>query len=347
MYIKRISFVLIILSFIGGAVFSYFIYARIFCDNTEIETDTQEVFIPTGASFSEVLKIVSPYIKDKESFRWLAEKKGYINNVKPGRYLIDKGSNNNDIIRTLRRGNTPIKVRFNNQERLENLAGRVSSIIEADSISLLEAFKDPEFLKQNEFTSDNALAMYIPNSYEFYWNTDAKGFRDRMLREYQIFWNKKRKAKAKSIDLTPAEVVTLASIVHKESVKVKERPRIAGVYMNRLENNWKLDADPTVIYTIKKVANDWDLKIRRVLHKDLKIEHPYNTYRNKGLPPGPIVTPDVSAINAVLNHENHDYFYFVADVENYGFHKFAKSLRQHNNLSRSYHKWANKKRIKR
>ena len=347
MYIKRISFVLTILSFIGGAVFSYFIYARIFCDNTEIETDTQEVFIPTGSSFSEVLKIVSPYIKDKKSFRWLAEKKGYINNVKPGRYLIDKGSNNNDIIGTLRRGNTPIKVRFNNQERLENLAGRISQIIEADSTGLITAFRDPAFLEQHGYTQENALAMYIPNSYEFYWNTDAKGFRDRMQREYRIFWNKKRKAKAEKIGLKPEEVVTLASIVHKESVKVKERPRIAGVYMNRLENNWKLDADPTVIYTIKKIANDWNLKIRRVLHKDLKIEHPYNTYRNKGLPPGPIVTPDISAIDAVLNHEEHDYFYFVADVENYGFHKFASSLRQHNNLSKSYHRWANKKRIKR
>jgi len=284
-------------------------------------------------------------VKDIESFDWLAKKKAYYSYIKPGHYLIKKGSSNNDIITTLRSKNTPVKISFNNQERIENLAGRISQQIDVDSLELITAFRDKDFLQKNNFSAETALSMYIPNSYELFWNTSAEGFRNRMLKEHNHFWSTARKAKAKKIGLSPTEVYTLASIVHKETVKSDERPRVAGVYMNRLIKGIKLDADPTVIYALKKSTNDWDRVIKRVLFKDLKLKHPYNTYQNRDLPPGPIAMPDISAINAVLNYEKHDYYYFVADIQKVGYHKFASTLTQHNRNSKNYHNWVNKKGI--
>lgn len=345
MYIKKILLFIVLLSLIGGGIFSYSVYTKVFNPNTAFAEETQVVYIPKDATFKDVVNIMKPHIADVESFAWLATKKGYAERVKAGRFVIKKGLNNNELISVLRIQNGAIKVSFNNQERLENLAGRIAQQIEPDSLSLLKAFTDVSFLKENNFNLDTGLAMYIPNSYQVYWNTSAEAFRDKMLGEYKRFWNDKRLAQAKKIDLTPIEVTTLAAIVHKETVKAQERPRVAGVYMNRVIKGMKLDADPTVIYAIKRHSNDWDRVIKRVLLKDLKLNHPYNTYQNKGIPPGPIAMPDISAIDAVLNYEKHSYFYFVADVENFGFHKFASTLAQHNRNSASYHKWVNKKGI--
>ena len=341
MYIKKILLIIVILSLIIGGFFSYNIYNKVFNSNTAFEEDTITVYIPTGATFKDAVNIMKPLVNDVESFAWLATKKGYAERVKAGRFIIPRGKNNNELISILRSQNKAIKLSFNNQERLENLAGRIGEQIEPDSISLLKAFKDEDFLKENNFNLNTALAMYVPNSYQVYWNTSAEAFRDKMLVEYNKFWNEERLAKAKKINLTPKQVNTMASIVHKETVKTQERPRVAGVYMNRYKIGMKLDADPTVIYAMKKSTNDWNRVIKRVLLKDLKLQHPYNTYQNTGIPPGPIAMPDISAIDAVLNYENHKYFYFVADVKNFGFHKFAGTLREHNRNSASYHKWVN------
>lgn len=254
--------------------------------------------------------------------------------------------NNNDIINSLRIS-LPVKLAFNNQERLEDFAGRIGSQIEADSTSLMKAFTDKAFLDENGFTEENVLSMFIPNSYEFFWNTSAEKFRDRMAKEYRAFWNDERKAKAEAQNLTPLEVSTLASIVHKETVKTDERPRVAGVYLNRLKSGIKLEADPTVIYAVKKEANDFNRVIKRVLYKDLETVSPYNTYRNFGLPPGPIAMPDVSAIDAVLNPEKHNYIYFCASVTNFGYHEFAVTPAQHEVNRQKYVAWVNKQGIKR
>jgi len=251
------------------------------------------------------------------------------------------------MINTLRSQNQPVSLVFNNQERLEDLAGRIATQIEADSLSLIETMQDSTFLAENNFKPETALAMYIPNQYQLYWNTSAETFRNRMLKEYQRFWNEDRMAKAKEIDLTPNEVYTLAAIVQKETAKVDERRRVAGVYMNRYNRGIKLDADPTVIYAVKKKNNDFDTVIKRVLYKDLETDSPYNTYKYAGLPPGPIAMPDISAIDAVLNYEDHDYYYFVANPEKPGYHKFAKTLRQHNNNRQAYVRWINKMGINR
>ena len=328
-------------------IFSYFIYNSIFTPNTNFTSATQEVFVETDAEYRDVIQQLRPLVKDIESFDAIARKKGYANHLKPGRFILKKGMNNNEIVNTLRSQNQPIALVFNNQERIEDLAGRIATQIEADSISLIETMQDSTFLAEHNFKQETALAMYIPNQYQLYWNTSAETFRDRMLKEYQNFWNEDRMAKAKKIDLTPNEVYTLAAVVQKETAKVDERKRVAGVYMNRYKRGIKLDADPTVIYAVKKKNNDFDTVIKRVLYKDLETESPYNTYKYAGLPPGPIAMPDISAIDAVLNYEDHDYYYFVANPENPGYHKFAKTLRQHNNNRQAYVRWINKMGINR
>jgi UPF0755 protein len=282
-----------------------------------------------------------------ESFGEVAERKGYISNIKAGKYAIKKEMNNNEIVNSLRSGNIPVKLAFNNQETLADLAGRIALQIEPDSLTLLNTMREEQFLEKNDFNEDTQLAMYVPNSYEFFWNTSAEAFRDRMLKEYNRFWNEERLAKAKALNLTPPKVVALASIVHKETAKVEERPRVAGLYLNRIRSGMLLQADPTVIYAIKEHTGNFDTIIKRVLYKDLELDSPYNTYKYAGVPPGPITMPDISAIEAVLNAEKHEYYYMVADVQNFGYHKFAETAAQHNRNKVQYIRWINEQKIRR
>ncbi|MFX0556807.1 endolytic transglycosylase MltG [Maribacter sp. CXY002] len=347
MYIKRILLTIVLVGLLVGGIFAYMVYGTFFTPNTSFANEKAFVFIPTEATFDQVKESLEPLLEDMDSFTAAAERKGYTANIKGGKYAIKKGMTNNDIINTLRVNNISVKVSFNNQETLEDLAGRISQQIEADSASLLASFKDVDFLKDNGFALENGIAPYIPNSYEFFWNTSAEEFRKRMLKEYEKFWTVERQEKAKKLNLTPKEVVALASIVHKETAKVDERPRVAGVYLNRLRKGMLLQADPTVIYAIKRKTGDFDTIIKRVLFKDLELDSPYNTYKYGGLPPGPIAMPDISAIDAVLNPEKHNYYYFVANVENFGYHMFAENLVQHNRNKAQYIRWINSKNINR
>jgi len=341
MYIKKILLAVALLGLVGAGIFAYNIYTTLFSPNTTFNNEEAHIFIKTDATYGDVRQELKPLLKDLESFDAVATRKGYANNISAGHYIIKKGSNNNEIVNAIRSGNIPIKISFNNQERVENLAGRIAEQLEADSLSLVKALRDSVFLKQQGLEERTALSLYIPNTYEFYWNTDAEGFRNKMVQEYDRFWNAQKLSAAKSVGLTPTQVYTLASIVQKETVKADERPRVAGVYLNRYNNNWKLDADPTVIYAVKKSTNNFDQIIKRVLYKDLETESPYNTYKYQGLPPGPITMPDISAINAVLHPEKHDFYYFVADVSKPGYHLFAKTLRQHNSNRQQYIRWIN------
>ena len=187
--------------------------------------------------------------------------------------------------------------------------------------------------------------MYLPNTYEFYWDTSAAAFCIRMWSEYKHFWNDTRLEKAQALGLTPEQVIALAAIVQKESVQKEERPKVAGVYLNRLKRGMKLQADPTVIYALKQNTQNFDTLIKRVLYKDLTIRSPYNTYRNKGIPPGPITMPDLDAIMAVLNPEEHRFLYFVADPSRPGYHAFASSLTAHNRNKQKYVQWVNAQKI--
>ena len=347
MYIKKILLFIVLIGLIVGGLFAYMVYGAIFNPNTAFNNEEATVFIRSTDTFNDVQESLTPLLVDMETFTQIADQKGYASNIKAGKYVIRKGMNNNDIVNALRSKNIPVKVAFNNQERLEDLAGRISAQIEPDSLSLLRAFQDDDFLRDNGFNSDTKLAMYIPNSYEFFWNTSAIKFRDRMLKEYRIFWNEDRLAKAKALNLDPIEVISLASIVHKETAKVDERPRVAGLYLNRIRKGMLLQADPTVIYAMKKDQNNFDLVIKRVLYKDLELDSPYNTYKYRGVPPGPITMPDITAIDAVLNAEKHEYIYMVANVENFGYHKFARTAAQHNQNKVQYVRWINSQNINR
>ncbi|EAR01546.1 endolytic transglycosylase MltG [Maribacter sp. HTCC2170] len=347
MYIKKILLLIVLVGLIIGGVFAYNVYDAIFAPNTKFNNPEAHVYIKSDASIADVSKMLEPLLNNTQSFMKVAERKGYVSNIKGGKYVITKGMNNNDIVNSLRSNNIPVKVSFNNQETLASLAGRISAQIEPDSLTLLSLFNEDDFFKSNGFNDDTKIAMFLPNSYEFFWNTSAEKFRERMLKEYNRFWNDERKSKAKAQGLTPNEVVALSSIVHKETAKIDERPRVAGLYLNRLKKGMKLQADPTVIFALKKHSGNFDLVIKRVLYKDLELDSPYNTYKYRGVPPGPITMPDISAINAVLNPEKHDYIYMVANVENFGYHKFAKSGAQHNRNKAQYIRWINSQNINR
>jgi UPF0755 protein len=328
---------------VGAGLFlvaSVIVYVKFFTSNTKFSKTELYVEIPTGSKYEDVQKIVAPFIENLDGFDLMASLRSYDKNVKPGRFLFKKGMGNFALIASLRR-NVPVKIAFNNQERLENVAQRIGVEIEPDSLQLIAAFRDSVFLKKNGLTKENVLSIFIPNSYEFYWNTSANKFRDKMLEEYKKFWNKDRMAKAEKLGMTPEQVVTLASIVHKETVKSDERPRVAGAYLNRLKQGMPLQGDPTVIYALKLRDNDFNQVIKRVLYGDLTINSPYNTYVNLGLPPGPIAQPDISAIDAVLNPEKHDYIYFCASVERFGYHEFAATYAQHQVNARKYADWLN------
>lgn len=346
MNLKKIVLIALVVIVAAASVYGYMIYRDIFSANTKFEEAETYVYVPTDATFSDVQKLVSPYVENMDRFTMVAKKKSYDSNVKAGKFLLKKGMNSNDIINSLRQS-LPVKLAFNNQETLEDFVGRVGSQIEADSLSLLNAVKDKKFLEENGFTEENVLSMFIPNSYEFFWNTSAEKFRDRMAKEYRNFWTPERIQKAEAQNLTPLQASTLASIVHKETVKKDERPRVAGVYLNRLKSGMKLEADPTVIYAVKKNSGDFQQVIKRVLYKDLETDSPYNTYKYAGLPPGPIAMPDITAIDAVLNPEQHNYIYFCASVTNFGYHEFAVTPAQHEANRQKYVAWINKQGVKR
>ncbi len=337
MYIKKILLAIVIIGLIVAGYFAYFVYGAMFEPNTAFEADTAFVNVSRGSSYEDVREQLKPLLNDMETFDALAKHKKYTNKIKSGRFIIKRGMNNNDIINSIRVNNVPVKVTFNNQETIEKLAGRIATQIDADSLSLLEAMKDKAFLEDNGFKPETALGMYLPNSYELFWNSTGEQFRDRMLKEYKSFWNTSRKEKAKTLRLSESEVIALASIVYEESKQPSEQPRIAGVYLNRIRIGMPLQADPTIRFAAYRLPKYENTIIKRVLNVHKEIESPYNTYMNRGLPPGLIAMPDISAIDAVLNNEKHQYLYFVADAKRLGYHKFAKTLVQHNANARAYH----------
>lgn len=342
---KILSYGSVLLLFILLAV-GLKIYIDIFTDNTKFSQDEVYVYVPTDATYAQVKEIMSPFVENMEDFKTVAEKRSYDENIIAGKFLLKKGMNSFNLVSAIRR-NVPVSLAFNNQERLENLCVRLSSQIEPETTKLLETFKDSVFLKENGFTKENVFSMFLPNTYEVYWNISAVKFRTKMLKEYNRFWTKERIQKATALNLTPVQVITIASIVHKETAKKSERKTVAGVYLNRLTQGMPLQADPTIIYALKLKTNDFDQIIKRVLYGDLFITSPYNTYQNIGLPPGPIAMPDVDAIDAVLNAEKHNYIYFCASVEKFGYHVFAATYEQHQVNAKKYADWLNTKGTKR
>ena len=279
-------------------------------------------------------------IINKKSFEWVAKRLDYPEYIKSGHYIIKNGMNNNRLLNLLRSGSqTPIDFTFNNIRTIEQFAGKVDDELELDSISLLNVLSENPDLKEMGFDKEKYAALFIPNTYELYWNINADDFVEKMIDEYKKFWNESRMQKAENLKLTPIEVSILASIVDKETTKTSEMPRIAGVYLNRINKKWLLQADPTLVFALG------DFEIKRVLDSHKKIESPYNTYKYRGLPPGPICIPSIASIDAVLNAEKHKYFYFCAKDDLSGYHVFARNINEHNANAEKYRRALNKKKI--
>ena len=341
LFLRIISIGAAIIIISGG-----YIINKAFTGNTKFEEEVVYVYVPTDSKYEDVKKILAPYVENQSKIDWVASKREYDSNVKAGKFLLKKGMSSFSIVRALRL-NIPVKLAFNNQEKAQDLFVRIASQIEPDTTKLNEIFTNDTFLQENGLNKDNVMSFFIPNSYEFYWNISPEELSEKLTKEYKRFWNDGRLAKAKALNLSPAQVYTLASIVHKETAKSDERPKVAGVYLNRLNKNMPLQADPTVIFALKQKSNDWNLVVKRVMHNDLIVNSPYNTYKNAGLPPGPIFMPDVSAIDAVLNPEKHNYLYFCASVERFGYHEFATDYSAHLKVAAKYAEWVKKQNYKR
>lgn len=297
------------------------------------DTDHAWLYIPTGAQFDQIKDSLysHQYISRKKLFENYVELGEYHLRFKPGRYRLENRMSAQDLVDMLIRGlQTPVKVTFHTIRKPEELAGKVAEQIEADSLSLLKLFSDKDFLSQYNADGSTLFTLTIPNTYEMWWNSSAQDFMARMAAESGKFWEGERKKKADSIGLTIPEVVTLASIIEKETAKNDEKPLIAGVYINRLRKKWPLQADPTLIYAMD------DFTIKRVLNRHKEIKSPYNTYKFTGLPPGPICLPSISSIDAVLQHKDHPYMYFCAKDDFSGYHVFSTTLKEHNRNARRY-----------
>ena len=333
--IKRLILVGLLAALVMGAIIGYPLYKTYFLPNVPSSLEKQEVLLSTGWNFDQVLQHLHQegFVQDSATFRSAAKRMNYIkDNMRSGRFLIQPGWTNVDLIRHLRGGKqAPVDVVLTTERMIENVAAKAARFIEPDSVTLLTAFRKPENLEKFGFTEETLMAMFIPNTYEFFWNTTPEKFLERMHKEYQKFWETNdRMAKAEAQDLTPAEVYTLASIVEKETLQNAEKRRMAGVYLNRLEVNMKLQADPTSVFATK------DFTTKQVTDYHTNFDSPYNTYRYAGLPPGPIAMASISSIDAVLNREDHKYYYFCAKGDGSGFHNFAKNLTAHNQNARIY-----------
>lgn len=343
--IKKIIISLLLIGGIYGGYSIYQMYQRVYQPNVTLKNTTDKYFyIYSDYTFDDVVNDLyeKGYIINRASFSWVAQKKAnFKNNIHPGRYLLKEGMSNNELIDLLRSGiQDLVEVTFNNVRTINQLSGKITKNLECDSIEFYNLVTDKYFTTKYGFNSITILTLFLPNTYEFCWNTTAEELVERMATEYKKFWTAERKEKARKLNLSQSEVAILASIVQAEqSAHSDERPRVAGLYINRLRKGMLLQSDPTVVYGIG------DFTIQRVLTKHLQTNTPYNTYIHKGLPPGPINLPNIKSLDAVLNYEQHNYIYMCAKEDFSGYHNFAKTYNQHLNYARKYQRALNKRRI--
>lgn len=296
-------------------------------------TESQkELFIPTGTTYEALLDTLQANdFKHISTIDFVGKLKKLNLNPKAGHYVVPEGATAMKVVGMLRSGaQKPVRLTFNNTRTLSDLAGRIGEQIEADSATLYAYFINKGTAEKYDIKSEELIGLFIPNTYEVWWNISPEALTDRMAREWEKFWNEERTAKLARTKLSKMEVVTLASIVYEESKNVGEMPKIAGVYINRLRKRMPLQACPTAKYALG------DFSIKRVLHKHTQVESPYNTYKYRGLTPGPICTPSIAAIDAVLNYTDHKYLYFCAREDFSGRHYFSSTLTEHNRYAKRY-----------
>ncbi|MGJ1387872.1 endolytic transglycosylase MltG [Sphingobacterium spiritivorum] len=333
--------IIIVLILVIGGYFGWKYYRAFF--GSSVTANQEYLYIRDNSTYEQVLKDIKEkkIVDNPELFDFAATQMDYKNSVKPGRYKLTPGMNNRRLIGNLRGGyQDAVKFRFETVRLKENFAALLAKNFEADSATFIQLLNNDALAEQYGFTKDNFFTMFIPNTYEIYWNTAPEKIIARFNDEYKKFWNAERLEKAKALELTPQEVSVLASIVKGEALHRNEMPKIAGLYINRLRKGMLLQADPTVIF-----ANQ-DFTIRRVLNKHLRVVSPYNTYLNRGLPPGPISLPTIASIDAVLNYEHHDFIYMVAKEDFSGYHNFSRTETEHLAYARKYQQALNDRNIK-
>jgi len=338
--IKKIIWFIVLVVIVTGGFFAFNLYKVYFAPN--ITGEQQYLYIKTGAKPDDVYREIKnkDLLKDVGSFSQAAAKMDLARHLKPGRYKLSKNMNNRNLINAIKSGNQePVKLKFQNIRKKENFAAYLSQNLEADSLAFLKVLDSAALVEKYGFTPDNSYTMFIPNTYEMYWNTSPLEFFERMQKEYDKFWNAARKQKASALNLSPQQVTILASIVDGEAIYDKEMPVIAGLYLNRLNRGILLQADPTVIF-----AND-DFTVKRVTNALLRVESKYNTYKYAGLPPGPIMMPSINAIDAVLNRQKNNYIYMCAKEDFSGYHAFAETKAQHEINANKYRAALNKRNI--
>lgn len=317
-------------------------YIILYAPNTSV-SHKSALYIHTGSKYEDVLTTLKSegLIKSMFTFKLVAGRMNYPKHIKPGKYILKPGMGNYRLVQLLRSGKQdPVFLIFNNIRTKQEFASRISLQLEADSVTILKHLNDNAFMQKFNLNAENALTLFIPNTYQLWWNTTTDDFFERMAKESKRFWDKERLDKAAALKLKPNQVVILASIVEKETNKNDEKPVVAGVYLNRLKKGMFLQADPTLVFAWK------DFTIRRVLNIHKTINSPYNTYKFRGLPPGPIYLPDSKSIDAVLNYKHHDYIYFCAKEDFSGYHNFARTPAEHHINAIRYQKALDAKNIK-
>lgn len=331
--IKKRKLVLFIIGSTLLITFTFYGYQIAFTPNILVDRNDRILLIKKGTSFHSLQQdlYAGNFVNDPVSFSFLARWMKYDQSIKPGRFLLKRNMTNLEAIRVLRAGvQVPVDITFNNVRLLSELGEKITRNTSIEPKEFEEALE--AFIASNTegFTRENVMAMFIPNTYEVYFNLSGADLVERMLFEYKKFWNEERLSKAKAIGLTPIEVSILASIVKAENTRGDEAATIAGLYINRLKRDMPLQADPTLVFAVG------DFSLKRILNVHKEVDSPYNTYKYAGLPPGPINMPEINSIDGVLNYEVHKYLYMCAKEDFSGRHNFAKTLAEHNQNAAKY-----------
>jgi UPF0755 protein len=341
---KRIFSLLILglLLFAGYSAYVAFLKPNIYLDGKKYKF----IYIPTQSSYEEMIAMLEEenILQDKKTFEWLAKAYDLQNTFKPGKYRVIAGMTNRQLINSIKNGKQEkVKLTFNSSDYTnDDLIKKIADKLEISDEELETFFVSQTPLRDKyNFSNENLRCLFIPETYELNWNTSLPDFMQLVENNYVDFWTNARKQKAKRANLTETEVIILASIVQSESAIDEEQQQIAGVYINRLHKNMPLQADPTLIYAVG------DFSIQRVRSRDKDIDSPYNTYRNKGLPPGPICLPYTQAIDAVLNYNRHNFLYFCAKPNLNGYSNYSVTYEDHKKYADAYQKEMDRRGINR
>ncbi len=329
--------------FVLIALICVYVLYILFSSNTNFDEKQKYIYLPTGSNYENLLSNLKEQqcLKSISSFEGLADKMNLKNHIHPGKYKIENGMGNYSIVAMFRSGKQqPVKLVINKLRTKQDLIRKISKQLEADSNELKKFFSNNEFLKKYEIDSNQIQCLIIPDTYEFKWNTDAKKTIEKLAKASVSFWNEERVAKAKKLNMSKVQIITMASIVEEETNKKEDKYKIASTYLNRIKLEMPLQADPTCKFAVG------DFTIKRVLKIHTQAKSPYNTYQIKGLPPGPICTPSKETIDAVLNAPQTDYIYFCAREDLKGYSNFAKNYQEHLANAKKYQEALNKRGIK-